>query len=105
MLRAALNGELASQLQDAAARAGIYALAALAALVGGGFLTAAGWQAVALAYSPLHASLAAGGAYLIVSLIVLLFARPKKKPKQVEVAPTDLVGVFLAASQAGKSMR
>lgn len=76
----ALARNAAARARATARRATLLAVAGLCLLLALGFLTAAGWTALALWQGSLRASLIFAGGFLLLALLVWLIARRRPRP-------------------------
>ena len=91
-----LADNAAARARDAARRAMIWALAAMAGLLALGFGLAAGWLALARWQGEIAASLMIGAGFLVLALGLALLAR--RKPRHRGLTTTDLAALEAQAS-------
>lgn len=84
----ALARNAAARARATARRAVLLAVAGLCLLLALGFLTAAGWTALALWQGSLRASLIFAGGFLLLALLFWLIARHRRRPPAT--MPADL---------------
>ncbi len=106
-------GRAADQIADAVRRAILQMLGAAFAVVALGFLTVAGWIAVAEAYDQLVAALAVAAAYLLVAFILFLLARRRTAASDMEDEAYEasrppappLLDAFMMGLRTGQRLR
>ena len=72
------------------------------ALVGLAFLTSAGWSLIALVYGGPMASLAIGGIYLGVGLLIFTLRPSPPPPAPPAATGQSLAGAFLSGFESGR---
>ena len=100
-----LTAIIEAKARGVALRVARAAASALCATVGVGFLTAAGWSALADALSPALASLIVGGIFLMIAAAQYFWPKRKRAKPQPTVTSNDLVTVFLSGMRTGQSLR
>ncbi len=100
------------QIAEAVRRAILQGMAVVFAVVALGFLSAAGWIAVAEAFGHLAAALAVGGVYLVTAFLLFLMARPRATidPKtsaanEPRAPAPPLFEAFMMGLRTGQSLR
>ncbi|MFN7002246.1 MAG: phage holin family protein [Roseinatronobacter sp.] len=73
--------QIQRRVQWSARRSGRFAIGAALLIVGFGFLTAAGWAYLAAEFSPVLASLACGGLYLVLAVVFFMMASSEHRPE------------------------
>ena len=101
MLSAIIESKARGIARDAARLAAL----GLCAAIGVGFLTAAGWHALADALSPVWAHLLVGATFVVIAALLHFWPKPQQAQPKPTVTSNDLVTVFLSGMRTGQRLR